>query len=105
MTITEILARNARLYPDSIALVELTPRKNFRKERFIPSDILDRLSPNSWVKAGSRDTTDRAREKVEAILKEHEPEHIPKDIARGLDTTLSDILKRHGITSTASNLR
>lgn len=32
MTITEILARNARLTPDSTALVEITPSKNFRKE-------------------------------------------------------------------------
>jgi acyl-CoA synthetase (AMP-forming)/AMP-acid ligase II len=31
MTITEILARNARLYPDSTALVEITPSKNLRK--------------------------------------------------------------------------
>jgi long-chain acyl-CoA synthetase len=31
MTITEILARNARLYPDSTALIELTPSKNLRK--------------------------------------------------------------------------
>jgi len=32
MTITEILARNARLTPDSPALVEITPSKNLRKE-------------------------------------------------------------------------
>jgi acyl-CoA synthetase (AMP-forming)/AMP-acid ligase II len=32
MTITEILARNARLYPNSIALIEITPSKNLRKE-------------------------------------------------------------------------
>ncbi len=32
MTITEILARNARLTPDSTALVEIIPSKNFRKE-------------------------------------------------------------------------
>ena len=31
MTITEMLARNARLYPDSIALTELTPSKNLRR--------------------------------------------------------------------------
>jgi acyl-CoA synthetase (AMP-forming)/AMP-acid ligase II len=31
MTITEILARNARLYPDSTALIEITPSKNLRK--------------------------------------------------------------------------
>ena len=31
MTITEILARNARLYPDAPALTEITPSKNLRK--------------------------------------------------------------------------
>ncbi len=31
MNITEMLARNARIYPDSPALTELTPSKNFRK--------------------------------------------------------------------------
>jgi len=32
MTITEMLARNARLTPDSIALTEITPSKNLRRE-------------------------------------------------------------------------
>ncbi len=32
MTITEILARNARLTPDSIALTEITPSQNLRRE-------------------------------------------------------------------------
>jgi acyl-CoA synthetase (AMP-forming)/AMP-acid ligase II len=32
MTITEILARNARLIPDSVALVEITPSKNLRQQ-------------------------------------------------------------------------
>lgn len=32
MTIAEMLARNARMYPNDTALVELTPSKNFRKE-------------------------------------------------------------------------
>ena len=32
MTITEILARNARLTPDSVALVEVTPSKGLRKQ-------------------------------------------------------------------------
>jgi long-chain acyl-CoA synthetase len=31
MTITEMLARNARMYPDSPALIEITPSKNQRK--------------------------------------------------------------------------
>jgi acyl-CoA synthetase (AMP-forming)/AMP-acid ligase II len=32
MTIAEMLERNARMYPKDIALVELTPSKNFRQE-------------------------------------------------------------------------
>jgi acyl-CoA synthetase (AMP-forming)/AMP-acid ligase II len=32
MTIAEMLARNARMYPKDTALIELTPSKNFRKE-------------------------------------------------------------------------
>ena len=32
MTIVEMLARNARMYPDSPALIELQPSKNLRKE-------------------------------------------------------------------------
>lgn len=32
MTIVEMLARNARRYPDSPAIIELQPSKNFRQE-------------------------------------------------------------------------
>ena len=32
MNISEMLARNARMYPDEIALIELRPGKNVRKE-------------------------------------------------------------------------
>jgi len=32
MLITELLARNANLYPDESALIELKPEQNFRKE-------------------------------------------------------------------------
>jgi len=32
MTVTEMLARNARLTPDSTALIEITPSKNLRRE-------------------------------------------------------------------------
>src|SRR4030043_1792567 len=31
MTITEMLSRNARLYPNATALIEITPSKNLRK--------------------------------------------------------------------------
>ena len=73
-------------------------RENLRKERFIPSDVLDRLSPDAWVKAGSRDTTSRARETANKILDEHEPDPLPKEAAQALKETLGGILERHGIS-------
>ena len=35
MTITEMLARNDRLYPDSPALIEITPSKNLRMGHYL----------------------------------------------------------------------
>ncbi len=32
MNISEMLARNAKLYPDDLALIELTPSEGLRKE-------------------------------------------------------------------------
>ncbi|UCD45312.1 MAG: trimethylamine methyltransferase family protein [Candidatus Bathyarchaeota archaeon] len=84
--------------PGGHFLAEKHTRENLRKERFIPSDVLDRLSPDAWVKAGSLDTTYRARERAEKILRDHEPYSLPSDAAEGLQRTLEGILERHGIS-------
>ncbi|MGD0781090.1 MAG: AMP-binding protein [Dehalococcoidales bacterium] len=53
MTIAEMLARNARMYPKDIALVELTPSKNFRRE-ITWKDFDDRANrvANALIKRG-----------------------------------------------------
>lgn len=78
-------------------LAEKHTRENLRKERFIPSDILCRLSPDAWIKDGKKDTLKRSREVVERILREHEPESLPKEAETALKETFKAILKRRGI--------
>lgn len=43
--------------------------------------FFDRRNYDDWAADGSRTLRDRAREKVEAVLAEHQPEPLPKDAA------------------------
>ena len=49
--------------------------KKLRSEHFMPSDIVSRLTTDSWIEGGSKSTFDRAHEKVNSILKDHSPEY------------------------------
>ncbi|TRO46525.1 hypothetical protein E2P65_05605 [Candidatus Bathyarchaeota archaeon] len=91
---TEVITK---VGPGGHFLAERHTRENLRKERFFPSDVLDRLSPDAWGRAGSLDSTHRAREKATKILEEHEPAPLPLDAADALRSTLEGILERHGI--------
>ena len=91
---TEVITK---VGPGGHFLAERHTRENLRKERFMPSDVLDRLSPDAWELAGSLDSTDRAREKANKILDEHEPAPLPKDAADAVRRTLGKILERYNI--------
>ena len=88
----------AKVGPGGHFLAERHTRENLRKERFMPSDVLDRLSPDAWVKAGARDATDRAKETVDRLLKEHVPDPLPAAAEEELERVFKDILERHGIS-------
>jgi len=88
----------AKVGPGGHFLAERHTRENLRKERFMPSDVLDRLSPDAWVKAGAKDATDRAKETVDRLLKEHAPEPLPEAAERELEKVFREILVRHGIS-------
>jgi trimethylamine--corrinoid protein Co-methyltransferase len=92
---TEIIAK---VGPGGHFLAERHTRENLRKERFMPSDVLDRLSPDAWEKAGYKDTTQRAKETVDRLLKEHVPEPLPEAAEEELDKVFRKILARHGIS-------
>lgn len=70
--------------------------KMFRKEHFIPA-LLDRRSREAWEKAGGKDLATVAREKAKAILKEHEPEPIDRDIAAEVDRFIAEVCKGYGL--------
>ncbi len=65
--------------------------KNLRSEHFMPSDIISRRTTKSWIEDGSRDTFDRATEKVTNILKSHTPKY--PDQLEALERTFMDIRK------------
>jgi trimethylamine--corrinoid protein Co-methyltransferase len=95
---TEVVAK---VGPGGHFLAERHTREYLMMERFIPSDVLDRLSPDAWVKAGSIDSTQRARERAERILTEHEPYSLPEDARNNLQRTLESILERYSIPLSA----
>ena len=88
----------AKVGPGGHFLAERHTRENLKKERFMPSDVLDRLSPDAWEKAGNKDTTQRAKEAVCRLLKEHVPDPLPAAAEEELERVFEDILERHGIS-------
>ncbi len=98
-TDTPALAKDiiTKVGPGGHFLAEKHTRENLRKEQFMPSDVIDRLTPESWKKSGSKETTSRAKEIIDKLLEEHIPAPLSLDAERRLDEVFKGILKRHGI--------
>ena len=70
----------------------------FRKELFVPSELVDpTLQLKEWKALGSKDAFVRSREIAQKILKDHKPEPLSSDTERKLDDVARRIMKRHGI--------
>lgn len=85
--------------PGGHFLGERHTRENLRKERYMPSEVIDRLSPDAWEKDGSKDSAQRARERVGKILSEHTPTPLSASVEASLESVLKDILKNYGVNS------
>ncbi len=83
--------------PGGHYLGERHTMKHFRRERYIPSDVVCRLTIDAWKKAGSKDIITRAKERVEKLLKEHQPKPMPEERAQALEEVLDSIFKRYGL--------
>jgi trimethylamine--corrinoid protein Co-methyltransferase len=83
--------------PGGMYLAEKHTVEWFRKEQFMPSELIDRQEREAWKAAGSKDIVQRAREIVEKTLKEHEPEPLPQDVEKDLDNVVRDIMKQRKI--------
>ncbi len=62
--------------------------KRHYREDWYPQ-LFDRNSFESWAAAGSKTLRQRASERVEEILAEHEPEPLPPDVQRRIDEVVS----------------
>ncbi|MHA1905869.1 MAG: trimethylamine methyltransferase family protein [Candidatus Thorarchaeota archaeon] len=69
--------------------------RNLRGEHFMPSDVIDRLTPEAWIDSGSKTTIERAKEKVNLILKSHSPTPLPQATEVELDNTFRSLLKQY----------
>ncbi len=89
--------------PGGMYLAEKHTMEWFRKEQFMPSELIDRQELKAWKAAGSKDIVKRAREVVKKTLKEHEPAQLPRDVETDLDNVLRDVMKRYKISSLPSS--
>jgi trimethylamine--corrinoid protein Co-methyltransferase len=85
--------------PGGIYLAEKHTLEWFRKEQFMPSELIDRQERKAWKAAGSKNIVQRASEIVKKTLKEHEPEPLAQDIEKDLYNVVKDIMKQHKIST------
>lgn len=83
--------------PGGHFLGERHTRENLRREQYMPSSVLDRLSPDAWVKEGAKDSAMRARERVQDILSKHSPAALPAGVEDGLEDEMKKILKNFSL--------
>ncbi|MBP1703039.1 MAG: mttB [Chloroflexi bacterium] len=55
-------------------------RKWFRKELYIPSDVIDRGSLDAWEMKGSKSTVERAHDRVNALLLKYPPSPLSSEL-------------------------
>jgi trimethylamine--corrinoid protein Co-methyltransferase len=56
----------------------------FRKELYIPSEVIDRDTLETWEKKGSKSTWDRALDRVESLLAQYQPSPISDEVKKEL---------------------
>ena len=84
-----------RVGPSASFLGTSFTARHFRNEHFLPT-LLDRRSLEAWLKAGSKDITEVAKEKAKKILKEHEPTPMDKDVVAQIQDYVSKTSKAYG---------
>jgi trimethylamine--corrinoid protein Co-methyltransferase len=59
-------------------------RRHFRKEDYIPTEVIDRDFRQTWFDKGALDITARAHARVEELIAAYEPLELPGDVVRAL---------------------
>jgi trimethylamine--corrinoid protein Co-methyltransferase len=74
-------------------LAQKHTREHIRDEHFMP-ELFDTQSYEGWVKAGSRDIGQTAREEVKRILAEHQPPPLDRDLEKKLEDYVKEVQRR-----------
>jgi trimethylamine--corrinoid protein Co-methyltransferase len=85
--------------PGGHFLAEKHTRENLRREQYTPTEVIDRLSPDAWLKSGSKHSTLRVQERSNKILRDHTPEPLPTSNDVLLESTMKEILRSYRLNS------
>lgn len=75
-------------------------RQNFRKEDYIPTEVIDRDFRQTWFEKGALDVTARAHRKMLELVAAYQPPTLPDDVVKALE----GIATRHGRAAGLSKL-
>jgi trimethylamine--corrinoid protein Co-methyltransferase len=71
-------------------MTDETTIKYLRTDYYEPK-VLNRLSREDWVKAGSKDINARAKERIKKLMKEHKPIPLDEDVRKELRSLVKSI--------------
>jgi trimethylamine--corrinoid protein Co-methyltransferase len=71
----------------------------FRKELYIPSDVVDRGSLDAWKKGGSLSTPARASARIEQLLKTYQPNPLSPELRQELKAIAQRAAQQHGMSA------
>jgi trimethylamine--corrinoid protein Co-methyltransferase len=72
-------------------------RRHFRREDYIPTDVIDRDFRQTWFDKGALDINARAHRRVQELIAGWEPLLLPADVVRELESIASRSAKAAGL--------
>lgn len=72
-------------------------RKLFRKEQYLPSNVIDRGSIRVWQEGGSQDTLARAKSRLTELLAAYERPSLPAEQERELHRMVTGLARETGM--------
>jgi trimethylamine--corrinoid protein Co-methyltransferase len=72
-------------------------RKWFRKELYMPSEVIDRGSYDAWQQKGSKSVVERATQRVESLLSTYQPNSLDSALRSELQNITLSAARRFGM--------
>jgi len=72
-------------------------RKWFRKELYIPSEVIDRDTLEAWEKKGSKSTWERAQDRVDDLLAKYQPSPMSSEVKKELRVITTKAANKAGM--------